>query len=160
QLCPRQSLGHGLQLHSRLQPEPRDERESRIWSVGRRPETQGVPFNPSALGLPSFLDNFGGPGAFPGISIQGFFPLGGGGAVLNSTPREARTYAVDFTKVRGAHNMNVGFMAIDFYLNTFNSSAASFNFPLNLTQGPDPRAPNSQTGSGFASFALDRKSVV
>ena len=73
---------------------------------------------------------------------------------MNSTPREARTYAVDFTKVRGAHNMNVGFMAIDFYLNTFNSSAASFNFPLNLTQGPDPRAPNSQTGSGFASFAL------
>jgi len=122
------------------------------WAEGRKP--QGVPFNPSALGLPSFLDNFGGPGAFPGISIQGFFPLGGGGAVLNSTPREARTYAVDFTKVRGAHNMNVGFMAIDFYLNTFNSSAASFNFPLNLTQGPDPRAPNSQTGSGFASFAL------
>jgi len=33
------------------------------WDEGRKP--QGVPFNPSTLGLPAILDSFGGPGAFP-----------------------------------------------------------------------------------------------
>jgi len=120
------------------------------WDEGRVP--QSVPFTPSSLGLPSFIDGYGGESAFPSISIDGYYGLGGG--VLNSTPREARTYSVDFTKIHGPHTMNIGFTAIDFHLTTFNSSVASFYFPLAMTQGPDPLNPTSGTGSGFASFLL------
>ncbi len=55
------------------------------WVEGRAP--QGVPFNPSTVGLPQELDTFGGPGAFPAVNISGENPLGSG--VLNATPREA-----------------------------------------------------------------------
>jgi len=120
------------------------------WVEGRVP--QGVPFAPSTLGLPAALDTFGGPGAFPSITIDGESSLGSG--VLNSTPREARSYSIDFTKVAGPHTMNIGFMGVGLYLNTFNSSQASFNFPLNMTQGPDPTVANPATGFGFASFML------
>jgi len=118
------------------------------WVEGRKP--QGVPFNPSSLGMPSFLDS--NPGAFPSIQIDGTSSLGSGG--LNATPREARTYAVDFTKIRGAHTMNIGFMGVRLYLNTFNSPQAGFHFPVSMTQGPDPTAASPNTGYGFASFLL------
>ena len=118
------------------------------WVEGRKP--QGVPFNPSTLGLPSFLDT--NPGAFPAIGIDGTAGLGSGG--LNATPREARTYAVDFTKVHGTHSINIGFMGVGLYLTTFNSPQANFNFPIGFTEGPDPNAANPNTGWGFASFLL------
>lgn len=120
------------------------------WVEGRVP--QGVPFAPSTVGLPAALDTFGGPGAFPSVTVDGESALGSGS--LNSTPREARSYSIDFTKVAGPHTMDIGFMGVGFYLNTFNSSQASFNFPLNMTQGPDPTTANPATGYGFASFLL------
>lgn len=120
------------------------------WAEGRKP--QGVPFDPSTVGLPSALDSFGGPGAFPSISVTGENSLGSGG--LNATPREARTWSVDFTKVHGSHTFSMGFMGIDFVLNTFNSSQASFSFSPDFTQGPNPTAANPSTGYGLASFLL------
>jgi len=120
------------------------------WAEGRKP--QGVPFNPSTVGLPAELDSFGGPGAFPNISVSGLQNLGSGG--LNSTPREARTLSIDVTKVHGPHTFSIGFMGIDFILNTFNSSQASFNFGPDFTQGPNPTAANPLTGVAFASFML------
>jgi len=120
------------------------------WVEGRKP--QGVPFDPSTLGLPAALDSFGGPGAFPAVNISGENGLGSGG--LNATPREARTFSVDFTKVHGQHTFSTGFMGIDFILNTFNSSQASFNFSPDFTQGPNPTAANALTGYGLACFLL------
>ena len=120
------------------------------WDEGRKP--QGVPFNPSTLGLPAILDSFGGPGAFPAINISGVNALGSGG--LNATPREARTLSADVTKIHGSHTFSIGFMGIDFILNTFNSSQATFNFGPDFTQGPNATAANPLTGIGFASFLL------
>ncbi|MGI8988034.1 MAG: carboxypeptidase regulatory-like domain-containing protein [Bryobacteraceae bacterium] len=120
------------------------------WSEGRKP--QGVPFLPSTLGLPAALDSFGGPGAFPSVSVSGMQSLGSGG--LNATPREARTYGVDVTKVRGSHTFSMGFMMIDFRLNTANSSQANFSFGPNFTQGPNPNSADPNTGFGVASFLL------
>ena len=120
------------------------------WVEGRVP--QGVPFQPSSLGLPSFLDNFGGPGAFPSVNISGEQNLGSG--TLNATPREARTYSVDFTKNSGRHTFSAGFTGITFMLNTANSSWAIFNFGPDFTQGPNPTAALSNSGYGFASFLL------
>jgi hypothetical protein len=120
------------------------------WAEGRKP--QGVPFNPSSLGLPAELDTFGGPGAFPAFNISGYQNLGSGS--LNSTPREARTYSADFTKNRRSHNFSFGFTGITFILNTFNSSQASFNFGSDFTQGPIATSASTTTGNAFASFLL------
>jgi hypothetical protein len=120
------------------------------WVEGRKP--QGVPFDVTTLGLPAALNTYSGPGAFPNISLTGYQNLGSGG--LNATPREARTYAVDFTKNLGPHAFSMGFMGITFILNTFNSAQASFNFSPDFTQGPFPTAANADSGSSVASFLL------
>lgn len=120
------------------------------WVEGRKP--QGVPFNVASTGLPSFLNTEGATGSFPSVTIDSMNGLGSGD--INATPREARTYSVDFTKVHGAHSFTVGFMGVDFILNTLNSPQASFNFPIGMTWGPDPTASATGTGFGFASFLL------
>jgi hypothetical protein len=48
----------------------------------------------------------------------------------------------------------MGFMGINFYLTTFNSAQASFNFTPAFTQGPFPTAAKTDTGSAVASFLL------
>ncbi len=120
------------------------------WVEGRKP--QGVPFDVTTVGLPAALNSYNGPGAFPSVNLSGFQSLGSG--VLNSTPREARTYAVDFTRNLGPHALSMGFMGINFILNTFNSAQATFNFTPDFTQGPFPTAANADTGSSAASFLL------
>jgi hypothetical protein len=120
------------------------------WAEGRKP--QGVPFDTTTVGLPDSLNTYNPPGAFPFVYITGYQNLGSGS--LNSTPREARTYAADFTKNLGAHNLSMGFMGINFYLNTYNSAQATFNFSPDFTQGPFPTNANSDTGSAMASFLL------
>ncbi len=120
------------------------------WVEGRVP--QGVPFDVTQVGLPAALNSYSGPGAFPSVNISGYQALGSG--VQNSTPREARTYAADFTRNLGSHSLSMGFMGINFVLNTFNSAQASFTFTPGFTQGPFPTAANSDTGSALASFLL------
>ncbi len=120
------------------------------WVEGRTP--QGVPFDVTTVGLPASLNSYNGPGAFPSINISGYQALGSG--VLNATPREARTYAADFTKNLGSHALSMGFMGINFALNTFNSAQSSFNFAPDFTQGPFPTAATSDSGSSVASFLL------
>ncbi|MGH9444401.1 MAG: carboxypeptidase-like regulatory domain-containing protein [Terriglobia bacterium] len=120
------------------------------WVEGRVP--QGVPFDPSIVGLPSALNAFGGPGAFPSITIEGETSLGSG--VSNSTPREDRSYSIDFTKVAGAHTLDIGFMGVGMISNSFCSSQANFGFSAGTTEGPNPVTGNPATGEGFASFLL------
>ncbi|HEY3937504.1 MAG TPA: TonB-dependent receptor [Bryobacteraceae bacterium] len=120
------------------------------WVEARKP--QGVPFDVTTVGLPAAINSYLGPGAFPNISLSGYQNLGSGS--LNATPREARTYAADFTRNLGAHSLSMGFMGITFILNTFNSAQASFNFAPDFTQGPFPTAANADTGSSAASFLL------
>jgi hypothetical protein len=118
---------------------------------------QSCPFNPSTLGLPASLDT--NPGCFPIYVISGYVLPGTAGVSLgagniNAALRMAETYAVDFTKIRGAHAMNFGFMGVRIYQNYVNTSQASFTIPLSMSQGPDPTAPNSTSGLGMASFML------
>ncbi len=120
------------------------------WVEGRKP--QGVPFDVTQVGLPAALNTYNPPGAFPTVNLSGYQNLGSGS--LNSTPREARTYAVDFTRSLGAHALAMGFMGINFYLNTYNSAQATFNFSPDFTQGPFPTAATTNTGNSVASFLL------
>ncbi len=114
---------------------------------------QGVPFQPSSLGLPAALDNPGGPGGFPVITVDGV-PRGLGGGALVRTPRETHTYALDLTHTKGRHTLTFGFMALDFRLANSTSAVASFAFQRNFTQGPDPLRAAPTTGSGIAALLL------
>jgi len=117
-----------------------------------RIEPQGIGFKPSTLGLPAALDDFGGAGAFPSIGATGIQGLGAG--LLARMPREARTYALDLTRIHGPHTLTMGFTAIDFRLNSYRSSRASFSFPRSMTQGPNPTAADPTTGNGVAALLL------
>jgi hypothetical protein len=120
------------------------------WAEGRKP--QGVPFQPSSLGLPSALDSFGGPGAFPSINMSGYNSLGSG--PLNSTPRENRTYSLDVSRAASAHLLSLGAMVIDQRLNTSNTSQLVMSFSPAFTQGPNAILGDPRTGSSMASFLL------
>ena len=120
------------------------------WVLQLQP--QGVPFQPSSVGLPASLDSFGGTGGFPTVSVDGLTGLGAGS--LTRIPREARTFALDASHVLGRHTLTVGFMAVDFRVNTYTSSVASFSFPRAFTQGPDPTRGDPTSGAGFGSLLL------
>ena len=121
------------------------------WIEGRVP--QGKDFNPSSLGLPSFLDSFANN--FPAINVDGIYGLGaasnGGGSTQN-TPRETRTAALDVNKTLGSHTLNAGFTFIDLEQRSEQNSQASFTFPASMTAGPNPVVDTG--GVGFASFLL------
>jgi hypothetical protein len=125
------------------------------WAEGRI--GQGVGFEPSALGLPSFLD--APKAAFPQVFVAGVVGLGGAGFPSGASgfslfPREIKNPSFDFTKTRGSHLINAGFSYINFHINQHGTPVSNFSFTKNFTQGPDPNSPNGQTGLGFATFLL------
>jgi hypothetical protein len=121
------------------------------WVEGRIP--QGENFDPSTLGMPSFLDSFANN--FPAIVVDGIYGLGAasnGGGSVQSTPRETRTAAVDASKSVGGHTLDIGFTFIDIEQRSEQNSQASFTFPASMTAGPNPVIDTG--GVGFASFLL------
>jgi len=124
------------------------------WAEGN--SMQAYPFNPSTLGLPSFLDGLSNE--FPDIGITGMGGLGpgslSGGAGNGTFPRNVGSYSVDVTKNHGAHTMNMGFMGVVQQDLGGRMAVTNFFFPQSMTQGPDPTAAISSTGFGFASFLL------
>jgi len=114
---------------------------------------QAYPFNPSTLGLPSFID--GVSNQFPVISTTGETPLGpqngtGEGTFINDTG----TYSADLSKVVGAHSLSIGFMGVVLHNGGGRISPTTFNFSPSFTAGPDPNNPITDTGSGLASLLL------
>jgi hypothetical protein len=124
------------------------------WAEGNH--AQAYPFTPSTLGLPAFLD--GNSPEFPNINVSDIQGLGpgqlSGGAGEGMFPRSIGSYSVDFTKVRGSHNMTMGFMGVVHQNTGGRFPITNFTFPRSMTQGPDPQAPIANTGYGFASFLL------
>lgn len=130
------------------------------WTEERQP--QGVPFEVSSLGLPATLNTFGGPGAFPAISISGAAGLGS--SPIQGWPRENRTISVDFTRVTGArHTLSFGYMWVFLPENPYLGSQASFSFSPDFTVGPDPTGATAGSGNAYASFlagAADSGSIT
>lgn len=111
---------------------------------------QGKGFNYTSVGLPSYL-NVISPW-FPGIGVSGTTGLGSGAGVIN--PREVRSVEADLTKVHGSHTMMAGVMFVSHQTPNNYQNVPFFGFGADMTQGPDPRAANPQTGWGYASFLL------
>lgn len=121
------------------------------WVEGN--EVQGYPFNSSSLGLPAFID--GATKQFPIINISGMAPLGPqSGFGQGAFPRAAISYSVDLNKRVRSHSLSMGYMGVVLQNYGGRVFATNFTFPVGMTQGPDPNAPTSSTGFGFASLLL------
>jgi len=93
---------------------------------------------------------------FPYVGIDNRQGIGSGNRV-GITERGDSSLGLDFTKVRGAHTVDLGSMGIRLgYLTNAVYASTNFgpifNFTLTMTAEPDPTAPTSKTGFGFASF--------
>ena len=121
------------------------------WVEGN--DVQSYGFKASSLGLPSFIDTFSPQ--FPIISVSNYESEGPiAGAGQGAFPRAAGTGSLDFVKVRGAHQLSFGYMAVETEENGGRFAFTPFNFNNLFTAGPDPTNPTSGTGDPSASMLL------
>jgi hypothetical protein len=114
---------------------------------------QGLGFQASSLGLPSFIDGIAPE--FPQITEQGYAPIGAvGGNNDYITPQTFWTTSVDFTKLKGRHEFDFGFTDVWLRIDGGHYGETTLNFDTASTTGPDPNNPTAGTGDGFATFLL------
>ena len=117
---------------------------------------QGFGFQSSSLGLPAFTNSIAP--AFPQISFNGggnYAGLGANGGNNDYiTPQTLWTTSVDFTKIRGKHELSFGFTDVWLRLDGGHYGQTALNFQTSSTAGPDPNNETGGTGNGFASFLL------
>ena len=115
--------------------------------------TQSFGFKASTLGLPSFIDGIAP--SFPEIQPQGYSPLGAQAGLDNyKVPQTLWTSSVDFTKVRGKHQLDFGFMDVWARIDGGHFANTTLQFQTTSTAGPDPQNSTAGTGDGFAAFLL------
>ncbi len=115
--------------------------------------TQSFGFAASTLGLPSFIDGIAP--SFPEIQPQSYSPLGAQAGLDNyEVPQTIYTSSVDFTKVKGKHNLAFGFMDVHAFINGGHYANTVLQFQTTSTAGPNPQQSTPGTGDGFASFLL------
>jgi Carboxypeptidase regulatory-like domain/TonB dependent receptor len=115
--------------------------------------TQSFGFKASTLGLPSFVDGIAP--SFPEIQPQSYSPLGAQAGLDNyQVPQTLWTSSVDFTKLRGKHQLSFGFMDVWARIDGGHYANTVLQFQTTSTAGPDPQNATAQTGDGFASFLL------
>ena len=121
------------------------------WVEGNDVQSNG--FKASSLGLPSFIDTYSPQ--FPIISLASYLPQGPvAGAGQGAFPRAAASGSVDFVKVRGAHQLSFGYMAVATDENGGRFHFTPFNFNNLFTEGPDPSNPATGTGDSSASMLM------
>jgi hypothetical protein len=122
-----------------------------LWHETSTNQSRG--FQPTSLGLPSYLD--ANSPEFPIVTVGGQSPLGPltNETVTNHGP--IGSVSTDFIKTLGRHTLNFGFMGAeleDDQANFFQSSLVSNG---NFTTGPDPNSSTGfATGSGLAQLLL------
>lgn len=121
------------------------------WVEGNDVQSHG--FQASSLGLPGFIDT--NSPQFPIVSVTSYLPEGPvAGAGQGAFPRAATSGSVDFVKVRGAHQLSFGYMAVATDENGGRYHFTPFNFNNLFTAGPDPTSPTSGTGDSSASMLM------
>ncbi len=121
------------------------------WVEGNDMQSKG--FKASSLGLPSFIDTYSPQ--FPIIGMASYLPEGPvAGAGQGAFPRAAASGSVDFVKVRGAHQLAFGYMAVATDENGGRYYQAGFSFNNLFTAGPDPSNPATGTGDSTASMLV------
>jgi len=113
-------------------------------------------FDPTQLGLPTYIrDNADRP-MFPGFAVQGYVALGNGGAQFRRNAFYTHAWQLNNTKVQSRHLLKFGFEARLIRVQNTEAGQADgmFTFTPSFTQGPDPNRASATTGNGLASFLL------
>lgn len=115
--------------------------------------TQSFGYKSSALGLPSFIDGIAP--SFPQIQPQSYAYLGAPVNLDNYVvPQTIWTSSVDFTKIKGKHTIDFGFMDVWARIDGGHYANTTMQFQTTSTAGPNPQQATPNTGDGFASFLL------
>ena len=69
-------------------------------------------------------------------------------------PQTLWTGSVDFTKIRGKHQLSFGFMDVWARIDGGHYANTVLQFQTTSTAGPDPQNATAGTGDGFASFLM------
>ena len=122
------------------------------WVEGNDMQSNG--FKSSSLGLPGFIDTYSPEFPIIGMPV-GYLPEGPvAGAGQGAFPRAAASGSVDLVKVRGAHQLSFGYMAVATDENGGRFYQTGFNFDSVFSGGPDPTAESAGTGNPFASMLM------
>ena len=115
---------------------------------GEQSTNQSLGFQPSTLGLPSYLDT--NSDEFPLISVGGETTLGPRGGQENTAIRPTGSAGVDFLKLINTHTLSFGFMGVVSEQNYAGLYQTSLSFSGSFTNGPNPDNPTANTGNGVA----------
>jgi hypothetical protein len=114
---------------------------------------QSAGFQPSSLGLPSYLD--ANSPQFPVVNVGSQSPLGPTNSAYLVNHGPIGSVSTDFIKTMGKHTLNFGFMGAELQDDQTDIFQATVDSSGNFTSGPDPNNPVSfNTGNGLAQLML------
>jgi hypothetical protein len=114
-------------------------------------------FNPTTLGLPSYIAANADHLLFPGFAPAGYFAIGNPGQGETRSPGfDSHILAVENTRIFGAHTLRFGVEGRLMRSNDTESgsSTGNFSFAAALTQGPSPNTASNTAGNGLATMLL------
>jgi len=114
-------------------------------------------FDPTKLGLPSYIAASADHLIFPGIAPANYYTLGAPGQGDTRDPSfENHLLAAESTHIFSAHTLRFGvegrLMRVDD--TESGSSTGNFTFTNGITQGPNPNAASTTAGNSIASLLL------
>lgn len=121
----------------------------------------GTGFDPSSLGLPSYIKNNAAVLQFPTFDVSSNLPISPlGSRGYNNQPRDTTTIADGLIKTWKRHTFRPGveFRLIRFFPFQVFDTTGSYSFRAGYTQGPNPDVSSNNAGLGFASFLLGAQS--
>ena len=122
-----------------------------VWHETSTNQSRG--FQPSSIGLPSYLD--ANSPEFPIVNVGGESPLGPltNETVTNHGP--IGSVAVDFIKSLSHHTLNFGFMFVEQEDDQANFFQSTLDSAGSFTGGPDPNNPGIATGANGQSVSFN-----
>lgn len=118
--------------------------------------TAGTNFNPTQLGMPSYIAAGAQLLDFPGFSASGFVALGDGGAGYVNDSFNSYNVLFSNSKVHGDHLLKFGWEGRKLVVATDETSSpdGNFNFTSAITQGPNAATASNTAGNSAASMLL------
>ncbi|MEO8026288.1 MAG: TonB-dependent receptor, partial [Bryobacteraceae bacterium] len=119
-------------------------------------EPRSLGFNPTDLGLPSYVAGYADVLQFPQFSPSGYASLGNGSFDFRRNSFETGSLSWSNTKVLQRHILKFGAETRlqRVFNNETNQPDGSFSFGRDMTQGPNATTASQTAGDGFASFLL------
>lgn len=122
-----------------------------LWHETSNNQSKG--FQPSSIGLPSYLD--ANSPQFPVVNIGSQSQLGPTNSQYLVNHGPIGSVATDFIKQVGRNTINFGFMGVELEDDQTNIFQATLDSAGNFTSGPDPNNPVPfATGNGLAQLEL------